>query len=110
MEILYFYNILVQFDIVDYNIINKNDEKGKKIRLRIINKIKDMNKIIKKNEIDLSKWNTNNITDMSYLFSGCSSLSSLPDLSNWNTNSITDMSYLFYLCFSLPLPFFNFIK
>ena len=47
---------------------------------------------------DISKWNTNNITDMSYMFYYCSSLSSLPDISNWNTNNVTDMTWMFYGC------------
>ena len=59
---------------------------------------------------DISKWNINNVEDMSSLFSGCSSLSSLPDISKWNINNIKYMSNLFDLCFSLLLPFFNFIK
>jgi len=50
---------------------------------------------------DISKWNTNNITNMSYIFNGCSSLSSLPDISKWNTNNITNMSYMFNGCSSL---------
>ena len=33
---------------------------------------------------DISKWNTNNVKDMSYMFKDCSALSSLPDISNWN--------------------------
>jgi len=40
-----------------------------------------MNKIIKNNDLNLSKWNTNNIINMSNLFYECSSLSSLPDIS-----------------------------
>ena len=43
--------------------------------------MKDLNEIIKKNTLDLLKWNTNYVTDMSGLFFGCSSLSSLPDIS-----------------------------
>ena len=43
------------------------------------------------------------ITDMSYIFSDCSSLSSLPDISKWNTNNVTNMSYMFYEC-SSSLP------
>ena len=46
---------------------------------------------------DISKWNFNNVIDMSYMFYGCSSLSSLPDISKWNTNNVTDMSYIFFL-------------
>ena len=34
---------------------------------------------------DISKWSTNNVIDMSYLFYNCSSLISLPDISKWNT-------------------------
>ena len=60
----------------------------KKIRLRIINKMRDINEKIKKNKLDLSKWNTNNVTNMYSLFSGCSSILSLPDLSKWNTNNV----------------------
>ena len=43
----------------------------------------------------------NNITNMSYMFYGCSSLTSLSDISKWNTNNVTDMSYIFYGCSSL---------
>ena len=57
---------------------------------------------------DISKWNTNNVTNMSCLFSGCSSLSSLPDISKWNTNNVIDMSWMFYGC--LNTIFSKFIK
>ena len=33
--------------------------------------------------LDLSEWNTNNDIEMFNLFSGCSSLLSIPDLSKW---------------------------
>ena len=42
---------------------------------------------------DISKWNTNNATDMNNIFSRCQLLTSLPDISKWNTNNITDMSF-----------------
>ena len=38
---------------------------------------------------------------MSYLFNDCALLKSLPDISKWNTNSVTDISYLFAFCSSL---------
>ena len=47
---------------------------------------------------DISKWNTNNVTNMSYLFSNCSSLSSLPDISKWNINNLEDYSDMFDGC------------
>jgi surface protein len=45
---------------------------------------------------DISTWNTENVTNMSYLFNGCASLKELPDISYWNTEKVTNMSYLFY--------------
>ena len=62
----------------NYNIKNKNDK-------RLIIKLKGIN----------------NVTDMSYMFSGCSSLSSLPDISKWNTNNVTTMTSMFDGCSSL---------
>ena len=38
---------------------------------------------------------------MNSIFSGCSSLISLQDLSKWNTNNINDISYKFSECISL---------
>jgi len=50
---------------------------------------------------DISKWDTSNITDMSFMFCGCISLLYLPDISKLNTSNITDMSFMFYACKSL---------
>jgi len=50
---------------------------------------------------DFSKLDIKNVTDISYMFNNCSSLKSLPDISKWNTNNITNMSYLFNNCSSL---------
>ena len=41
------------------------------------------------------------VTDMSCMFSLCSSLSSLHDISKWNTNNVTNMSFMFNGCSSL---------
>ena len=38
---------------------------------------------------------------MSNMFSGCSSLFSLPDISNWNTNDAYGMSNMFDGCYNL---------
>ena len=38
---------------------------------------------------------------MSYMFCLCSKLSSLPDISRWNTNNVTNMSTMFQECSSL---------
>ena len=50
--------------------------------------------------LDLSSFNTQNVTDMSLMFHGCSSLTSL-NLSSFNTQNVTDMSYMFSGCSSL---------
>ncbi|MBQ3175016.1 MAG: BspA family leucine-rich repeat surface protein [Bacteroidales bacterium] len=53
--------------------------------------------------------NTSNVTRMCWMFSECSSLTSL-DLSNFNTEKVTDMSWMFYNCSrltSLDLSNFN---
>ena len=47
---------------------------------------------------DISKWKTNNVNDMSYLFSFCESISSLPDIYKWNTNKVINMNGNFYKC------------
>jgi len=88
-------------DEEELNLLYKKDGNGAKVKIRIINKMKDMEKIIKNNELDISKWNINNITDMGSLFYNCKSLSSLPDISKWNTNNVTYMDFLFSNCESL---------
>ena len=35
---------------------------------------------------------------MKDIFCECSSLSSLPDISKWNTNNVNDMSEIFFKC------------
>ena len=44
--------------------------------------------------LNLSNFNTNNVKDMEGMFFNCSSLTSL-NLSNFNTNNVNDMSYMF---------------
>ena len=51
----------------------------------------------------ISKWNTNNVNNMNWMFSNCSLLS-LPDISKWNTNNANNMNWMFSNCSLLPLP------
>ena len=51
-------------------------------------------------ELDVSGFDTSNVTDMSNMFAGCSSLTEL-DLSGFDTSNVTDMSYMFCFCESL---------
>ena len=50
--------------------------------------------------LDLSSFSTANVTDMSDMFSSCYALISI-DLSSFNTANVTDMSYMFSGCESL---------
>ena len=50
--------------------------------------------------IDLSTLNTSNVTDMGHLFEGCTALTDV-NLSGINTEMVTDMSLMFYECSSL---------
>ena len=50
--------------------------------------------------LDLSSFNTQNVTNMSYMFQECKNLQNL-DLSSFNTQKVTDMSHMFYYCYNL---------
>ena len=52
--------------------------------------------------LDLSSFNTSNVTKMYETFRGCSSLTSL-NLSSFNTNNVTDMREIFRDCSSLTI-------
>ena len=45
--------------------------------------------------LDLSNFDTSNVTDMSYMFYGVSNIATL-DLSNFDTSKVTNMKYMFY--------------
>ena len=45
--------------------------------------------------VDMSKWNTENITDMTYMFYNCNKSLTLPDISNFNTQNVTKMDYMY---------------
>ena len=94
------YEITDKYDIPNFNNNSLN------VKLTGINNVTDMSYMF--NECyslsslsDISSWNTNNVTNMSYMFHRCSSLSSLSDMSKWNTNNVTNMSYMFFGCSSL---------
>ena len=46
-------------------------------------------------------WNIENVLDMSYMFNKCSSLTSLPDISNWNPKNLKYINHMFNQCSSL---------
>ena len=50
--------------------------------------------------LDVSHFDTQNVTNMSYMFSDCSALTTL-DVSNFNTQNVTNMYYMFSNCSAL---------
>ena len=50
--------------------------------------------------IDVSLWDTSNVTTMSYMFFGCSIFNC--DISNWDVSKVNNMTCMFYGCY-----FFN---
>ena len=51
--------------------------------------------------LNLSGFDTSNVTDMDNMFRGCSSLTSL-NLSGFDTSNVTTMNMMFYYCNNLP--------
>ena len=84
-------------NIFGYRFIINNRDKCKMI---IDNKEYEISKIYyvnnnnnkNKNKLNIILRGINNVTDMSFMFYECSSLSSLPDISKWNINNVTNMS------------------
>ena len=50
--------------------------------------------------LDVTHFNTANVTDMRFMFYCCTSLTSL-DVTHFNTANVTNMGYMFYICASL---------
>ena len=48
--------------------------------------------------LDLSGWNTQNVTSMSCMFRNCSRLTDLSCLSNWDVSAVTNMQSMFSGC------------
>jgi len=97
------YDLMEYFNISDYI---KNKISQLQIKLEDINNIRNMSYMFSNctsliSLPDISEMNTNNITDMSYMFRNCSSLSSLSNISKWNTKNVTNMSGMFCDCSSL---------
>ena len=90
-------------ELKQYLEIKDKDQNGIEIKLIGIEKVTNMSWIFKGcssllNLPDISKWNTINVTDRSCMFSDCYFLLNLPDFSKWNTNNVISMSSMFYCC------------
>ena len=94
------YEIKEKFNIKNYN------KKILKIKLKGFDNITNMSFIFYNCSSlsslpDITKWNTKKVAIRSYMFYTCRSLPSLPDISKWNINKVTDISYMLYICSSL---------
>ena len=52
-------------------------------------------------ELDLSSFDTSNVTKMNYMFYDCLKLTTIYISDLWNTNSVTSSDNMFYNCTSL---------
>ena len=50
---------------------------------------------------DIANWNTENVVNMRYAFSGMKNITNLDFISNWNMIKVTNMSNMFLSCSSL---------
>ena len=48
------------------------------------------------NKIDISLWDTSNVTNMNYMFGGCAMLNC--DLSKWDVSKVKNMHGMFFKC------------
>ena len=104
-------NIKLEIDGKEYELmenykINNNKNNILEIKIKGIENITNMEYMFHgcsslSSLADLSKWNTTKITNMRNMFHGCSLLPSLSDISKWNTSNVTNMGNMFYRCSSL---------
>ena len=94
-----------EMDLLEFYEVKNNDNKLKVV-LSLNKEVTDLSYIFCGCSMltkidDFHNLNFKKVTSLSSMFYGCSSLESLPDISNWNTTNVEDMSYLFYECSSL---------
>ena len=98
----------IEYELQEY----LNDIDKKNINDKIIIKLKGIKNITDMSYMfsgcysllslpDISKWDISNIIKMTYMFDNCELLSSMPDISEWNTSNVTKMKGMFNNCKSL---------
>ena len=88
-----FGSTFVNNNIKKCKIVYKNKEYELKEYINDIDK-----KYNNKDEIKIKLKGINKVTNMSGMFDGCKTLSSLPDISKWDTSKVTNMSDMFSNC------------
>ena len=108
-------------ELTEHIDINENMRKKEylEIQLKEINTITNMShmfcrgieendKMLVINISDMYKWDTEYVTDMSYLFCCCDELEKIPNISYWNTSNVEDMSNMISYCFKIEsLPYLS---
>ena len=62
---------------------------------------------------DISKWKTNKVKNMSFMFENLKNIKYLPDISGWDTSNVENMKSMFHNCgelISLPDIYFIIVK
>ena len=102
-----------EYELSEYYTLKKNDLKNNEIeiKLKLTKTLIDMSYMFHADSSEPSIYltsvtnivnlNTSFVTDISYLFSNCTSLTCIPDISNWETINLTNIGNLFYHCVSL---------
>lgn len=57
--------------------------------------------------LDLSNFDTSNVTDMKWMFFRDYALTTIGDVSKWNTKKVTDMYGMFYFCSKISVDCSN---
>jgi len=52
-------------------------------------------------KLDLSNFNTSNVTQLAGMFLGCSKLKEIKGLNNFSIINVKDMKFMFHRCFEL---------
>ena len=73
--------------------------------LTISNKCTSLNSMLMScgalKSIDVSRWDTSNVTNMGYLFYECSTLKEITGIQNWDVSNVNNMSNIFGYCLAL---------
>ena len=67
---------------------------SEKLNTSLVTNMSHMFKGVTPNYLDLSAWDTSNVTDMSSMFNSFT-VTDMSDLSNWDTSNVTNMSGMF---------------